>query len=70
MKLYATPAVAVVGKPETVRSGWATEGWTVMVGSVPVMVDVVVSVAVRFWVPAVTEVAEKVIVPASAAVNV
>ena len=65
------PTVTVVGNSETVKDCWAVEGWTVMFDSVPVMVDVVVSVAVRFRVPAVTKVAKKkVIVPASAAVNV
>ena len=59
------PAVSLVGKPVIV-SVFAAAACTAIPDSVPVMLDVTVSVAVIDCVPAVSSVTEKLCVPASA----
>ena len=67
--LLTVPAVSVVGKPVTFRAA-AAAACTAMAVSVPVTLALVVLITLRLWAPAVTRVAEKECVPASAAVNV
>ena len=63
--LPAAPAVSLVGKPVIV-SVFAAAACTVIPDSVPVMLDVTVSVAVIDCVPAVSSVTAKVCVPVGA----
>ena len=67
--LPAVPAVVEVGKPDTTRV-LAAAGDTLMFDSVPVIEEVLLSVAVIDCVPAVFKVALNVCIPASPDVNV
>ena len=58
------PAVSLVGNPVTVRV-LAAAACTAIPDSMPVMLDVAVSVAVIDWVPDVSSVIEKLCLPAS-----
>ena len=69
VKLLAAPDVTELGSPVT-ASNDAPAGWTTIPDSLPVMVDVVLSVAVKYCMPAVSSVAENVCTPLSLPVPV